>query len=126
MQDGPAIPVGHFGLRTGLADAVDGGQQQIVSRRGSGPRFRPERFQCVKDAGLLGGQPQGAGQAEVDGGGREGDGSGAVLDQGGEAFGGSQIGLLDDAGLAIDAGALDDVVVELVGFLLVDDASHIG
>ena len=55
-------------------------------------------------------------------------GTGAVrsLNQGGEAFGGSQISLLDDTGLAVDAGAFDDVVIELIGFLLVDDGSHIG
>jgi hypothetical protein len=33
---------------------------------------------------------------------------------------------MDDARLAVDAGALDDVVVELVAFLLSDEAGHIG
>ena len=120
------IPVGHLGFGPRLADAVDGGQQQIVRRGGAGTRFGPERFQGVEDAGLPGGQPEGAGQAEVDGGGRKGYRSGAVLDQGGDAFGGSEIGLLDDAGLAVDAGAFDDVVVELVGFFLWMMRSHIG
>ena len=44
----------------------------------------------------------------------------------GEAFDGPQIGLQDDAGLAIDASTFDYVIVELVGFLLVDEGSHIG
>jgi hypothetical protein len=33
---------------------------------------------------------------------------------------------MDDAGLAVDASALDDVVVELVAFLFCDEAGHIG
>ena len=33
---------------------------------------------------------------------------------------------MDDAGLAVDAGAFDDVVVELVAFLLGDEGRHIG
>jgi hypothetical protein len=33
---------------------------------------------------------------------------------------------VDDAGLAIDASALDDVIVELVALLLGDERSHIG
>src|SRR3989475_4860285 len=43
---------------------------------------------------------------------------GAVLDEGGDLVGGTEIGLVDDAGLAIDAGAFDDVIVERVAFLL--------
>ena len=39
---------------------------------------------------------------------------------------GGKIRLMDDARLAGDAGALDDVVVELVAFLLSDEACHIG
>jgi hypothetical protein len=31
-----------------------------------------------------------------------------------------------DAGLAVDAGALDDVIVEGVGFLLGDERCHTG
>ena len=31
---------------------------------------------------------------------------------------GTEVGLVDDAGLAVDAGAFDDVVVELVAFFL--------
>jgi hypothetical protein len=33
---------------------------------------------------------------------------------------------MDDAGLAIDAGAFDDVVVELLAFFLGDEGGHIG
>jgi hypothetical protein len=33
---------------------------------------------------------------------------------------------VNDAGLALDAGAVDDVVVELVAFLFGDEAWHIG
>jgi hypothetical protein len=33
---------------------------------------------------------------------------------------------VDDAGLTVDAGALDDIVVELVAFLLGDERCHIG
>jgi len=33
---------------------------------------------------------------------------------------------VDDARFAIDAGAFDDVVVELVAFFLGDERSHIG
>jgi hypothetical protein len=33
---------------------------------------------------------------------------------------------MDDAGLAIDAGAFDDVVVELVALFLSDERGHIG
>jgi hypothetical protein len=33
---------------------------------------------------------------------------------------------VDDAGLAVDAGALDDIVIELVAFLFGDERGHIG
>jgi len=33
---------------------------------------------------------------------------------------------MNDAGLAVDAGAVDDVVVEVVAFLLGDERCHIG
>src|SRR5450759_1507536 len=35
-QDGAVIPTANFGIRPELADAVDGGQQQIVCGRGAG------------------------------------------------------------------------------------------
>ena len=102
------------------------GQQQIVGRGRSRAGLGPEGLQRGENAGTLGGRPKSARQAEIQRGGREGDGSGAVLDQGGNAFSGAEIGLMDDARLAVDAGAFDDVVVELVAFLLGDEGSHIG
>jgi hypothetical protein len=33
---------------------------------------------------------------------------------------------MDDAGLAVDAGAFDDVIVEQVGFFLGDERGHAG
>jgi hypothetical protein len=47
-----------------------------------------------------------------------------LLNQFREFFGGAQIGLMDDARLAVDAGAFDEVVVEAVAFFLFDEASH--
>jgi hypothetical protein len=38
------------------------------------------------------------------------------VDEFGEFFGGAQIGLMDDARLAVDAGAFDEVVVEAIAF----------
>ena len=74
-----------------------------------------------ESAGMLGGEPKRTGEAESDGGGRERNGSGGVFDQGGDAFGGAEVGLMDDAGFAFDAGAFDDAVVEGVAFLLGDE-----
>ena len=65
-------------------------------------------------------------QAEVAHGGGEGHRSRAVADQSGDLFGGAEVALMDDARVAVDAGALDDVVVELVAFLFRDEAGHIG
>jgi len=42
------------------------------------------------------------------------DRSGALLEQGGDLFGAPEIGLVDDARTALDAGAVDHVVVKLV------------
>jgi hypothetical protein len=74
----------------------------------------------------LSGQPESAGQPELYGGSGDGNGCGAVLNKSGDAFRSTEVGLLDDTGLAIDAGALDDVVVELVGLFLGHDGGHIG
>ena len=115
-----------FGLGAGLADAVNGGQQQIVGSGGAGAGLGPERLQQGEHAGVLRRQPEGARKAEVDRGGRKRERGGAVLDQGGDALGGAEVGLVDDAGLAVDAGAFDDVVVEGVGFLLGDEGGHTG
>ena len=82
------------------------------------------RGEGVPDSGLLGGQPEGAGQAELHLGDGQGQRGGAILDQRGDTFGSAEIGLLDDAGLALDAGGFDDVVVEFASFLFGDDGRH--
>src|SRR5437016_10765466 len=125
-EDGLLVPVADFGLRTGIADAVNGGEQEIVSGAGSGTRSRPQGFQQRPHAGLFCRQPQGAGEAKVSQGGGERDGGGLLLDQFSEFFGGAQIGLMDDAGFTVDAGAFDEVVVEAVAFFLFNQASHQG
>jgi hypothetical protein len=38
--------------------------------------------------------------------------AGRLLEQSSDLVGGTEIGLVDDAGFAVDAGAFDDVVVE--------------
>jgi hypothetical protein len=81
-----------------------------VSGTGSGTRRRPQGFQQVPHAGLLCGQPLGAGEAEVSQGGGEGDGGGILLDEFSEFLGGAEIGLMDDAWFTVDAGAFDEVV----------------
>src|SRR6266705_780984 len=117
-EDGLLVPVADFGLRTGITDAVNGGEQEIGSGAGSGTRSRPQGFQQRPHAGLFCSQPQGAGEAEVSQGGGERDGGGLLLDEFSEFFGGAQIGLMDDAGFTVDAGAFDEVVVEAVAFFL--------
>src|SRR5580704_701202 len=91
VQDGRVIPVGDLSLGTRLTNAVNSGQQEIVSRRRGGAGRRPERLQQRKDTGLLGGKPEGAGQSEIAHGGGYGYGGSAVLDQGGDLFGGAEI-----------------------------------
>jgi hypothetical protein len=126
MQNGAAVPIGHFGLGSRLTDAVDSGQQQIAGRRGTGSGRGPERLQYVKETRLLGGEPESARQSKVARGGGQRDRGSAVFEQSGDFVSGPEIGLVDDAGLAIDAGAFDDVVVELVAFFLGDEGGHIG
>jgi hypothetical protein len=75
---------------------------------------------------LLSGGPEGGGQAKLAGGGGQGDGSGAVADQLGEFLGGTEISLMNDAGLAVYAGTFDDVVVEFVALLFGDEACNTG
>jgi hypothetical protein len=79
-----------------------------------------------EDAGLLGSQPQGARQAEIPHGGGQRYRSGPLANQGGDLFGGAEVALMDDARPAVDASALDDVVVELLALFLRDEACHIG
>jgi hypothetical protein len=93
-KDGLLVPVADFRLRAGIADAVNGREQEIVSRSGSGTRSRPQRFQQRPHTGLFCSQPQGAGETEISQGGGEGDGGGLLLDEFGEFFGGAQIGLM--------------------------------
>ena len=52
--------------------------------------------------------------------------SGTILDQRSDFLGGAEIGLMNDAGLAVHASAFDDVVVKLVGLLLGNEGRHIG
>jgi hypothetical protein len=105
---------------------VNGCEQEIVSRTGPGTWSRPQGFQQGPHARLFSSQPQGAGKTEVTQGGGEGDGGGPLLDQFGEFFGGAQIGLMNDAWFAVDAGTFDQVVVEAIAFFLFDQASHQG
>ena len=105
---------------------MDGRQQEVVSGRGSGTWRGPEGVEQVPDAGLLSGGPEGGGQAKLAGGGGQGDGGGAIANHLGEFLGGTEVGLMNDAGLAVDAGTFDDVVVELVALLLGDEACHTG
>ena len=86
----------------------------------------PEGIEQVPDAGFLSGSPERGGQAELAGGGGQGDGGGAIADHLGEFLGGAEVGLMNDTGLAVDAGTFDDVVVEFVAFLLGDEACHTG
>src|SRR5215467_6684081 len=107
MQNGAAVPIGHLGLGSRLTDAVDSGQQQIAGRRGTGSGRRPERLQYVKDARLLCCEPESSGQSKVARGGGQRDRGSAVFEKSGDLVRGTEIGLVDDAGLAIDAGAFD-------------------
>ncbi len=94
------IPVGDFGFGAGLTDAMNGGQQEVVSRSGTRARRRPKREEEVEDAEVQSGEPESAGRAEVERSSGQGDGGGAVLDEGGDPLGGAEVGLVDDAGLA--------------------------
>jgi hypothetical protein len=102
------------------------GQQQIMCRRGARSGLRPERLKEFKDAGLLSGEPQRARQTQIERRRFQRYRSGAIFNQRGDFLGGAQIGLMDDAGLAVDASAFDDVVVKLVGLLLGDEGRHTG
>src|SRR6266478_2293211 len=83
-ENGLLVPVAYFGLRAGIADAVNGREPEVVSRSRSGTRSRPQGFQQRPHTGLFCSQPQGAGKTEVSQGGGEGDGSGLLLDEFGE------------------------------------------
>jgi hypothetical protein len=49
-----------------------------------------------------------------------------LLDERGEAFGGTEIALVNDPGLPLHASALDQIVVELVALSLGDNRTHTG
>src|ERR1700694_1948408 len=123
-QDGSAIPIGHFSFRTGLADAVQSGEQQVMSGRGSGAWSGPKGGEQVPHSGLLSGRPQGGGQAKIAGGSGQGDGGGTIADHLSQFLGGAQVGLMDDTRLAFDAGTFDHGVIEFVAFFLRDEARH--
>jgi hypothetical protein len=125
-QDGAVIPASHFGFGTRLTDTVDGGQQQIMRRRRTRAGLRPERLEEFKDAGPLSGEPQRTGQTHIESRGLQRDWRGAVFNQRGDLLGGAEIRLMDNAGLAVNAGALDDIVIEFVRLLLGDEGRHIG
>ena len=125
-QDGLLVPVGDGGFGSGGADAVDGGEQQVVGGSRSGARLGPEPEQGLEGAAALGGLPESAGQAEFEGGSLQGDRGGLVLNELLEAFGGAEVGLLDNPGIALDAAGGGDVIVGLVAFLFADDGWHIG
>ena len=80
----------------------------------------------LENAGAPGCQPEGSGQAEVQSGGLQRKGRGAVFDERGHLFGATEIGLVNNARLAVDASAFDDVVVDLLAFLLSDERRHTG
>src|SRR5215470_17247837 len=65
MENGAAVPIGHLGLGSRLTDAVDGCQQQVAGRRGTGSGRGPERLQYVKETRLLCCEPERARQSKV-------------------------------------------------------------
>ena len=125
-EDGVAVPVGDLGLGAWCADAVEGGEEQEMGDGGAAFRGGPDGEKGVESAGELGGLPEGGREAGVAGGGLERDGGGLVADELGESFGGTEVGLVGDAGLAVDAAGGDDVVVGLVALFLAYDGCHIG
>jgi len=74
----------------------------------------------------LSGEPKRSRQADIDSRGFQRHRSGTIPDQRRDFLGGAEIRLVDDAGLAVDACALDDIVLEFVGLLLGDEGRHIG
>ncbi len=88
--------------------------------------MRPQRLEQFKDAGALGRQPERTGQTEVEGSGLQGERRSAVPDQRGNLLGVTEVRLVNNARLAIDACALDDIVVELLALPLRDEGRHIG
>jgi hypothetical protein len=75
MQDRATVPGGGLGLGSRLADALDGGQQQVMGGGGAGAWSGPERFEQGKDPGLPGGDSARTGQTELHGGGDQREGA---------------------------------------------------
>jgi hypothetical protein len=63
-------------------------------------------------------------RTEISQGGAEGDRGRLLLDEFSKFFGGAQISLMDDAGFAVTAGTIDEVVVEAIASFLFDEADH--
>jgi hypothetical protein len=74
----------------------------------------------------LGSEPERARETKLHRGGFQRQRGSAIFDQGSDFVGSAEIGLMDDTGFALDPSAFDDIVVELIGFLLSDQGSHIG
>ena len=123
----PAVlPVGPLGFRTRLTDAMDRGRQQQMRGRRTRAGLRPKRLEEFEDPGLLSGEPQRTGQTDIDSCGLQWDGRRTVFNQCSDLLGGAEIGLVNNAGFAVNASALDDIVVEFVCLLLGDEGRHIG
>ncbi len=109
-----------------MADAVNGREQQIVRSRRPAARRWPQLLEQPEDPRMPGRQPQRTRQAELAQARRQRQRRAAAAHEFGDFFGRAEVALMHDAWPAVDAGAFDDVVVELVGFLLGDERSHIG
>src|SRR5260370_40269295 len=83
-------------------------------------RRRHTRFKCDWSSDVCSSDLS----SEVDGGDGQRERRGTVLDECGNALNGAQIGLVDDAGLALDAGRFHDVVIEFASFAFGDEGSH--
>jgi hypothetical protein len=125
-QDSAVIPAGHFGFRARLTDAMYCGQQQKMRRRRTRAGLGPKRLEQFKDPGLLSGEPQRTGQTHIARCGLQRDWRRAVFNQRGDLLGGAEIRLMDNAGLAVNASAVDDIVVKFIRLLLGDEGRHIG
>jgi hypothetical protein len=75
----------------------------------------------LENARPQGCQPERAGQAKLQSGGLQRERRGAIFDERSHLFGATEVRLVNNARLAVNAGALDDVVVEMVAFFLGDE-----
>src|SRR5208282_6683096 len=95
-----------------------------MSGRGSGAGRGPKGLQQLPDPGLLSRCPEGHGQAKLARRSGQGDGGGAIAHHLGQLLGGAEVSLMNNAGLTLDAGTIDHIVVELVAFFLGYEARH--